>query len=206
MPDIRSPDNEYPLDDFSPEELGALEEEDTISISQQTNKENDSVTGPTFNTKKQQPLRDISNSTHTSTPLPQQTTAQQVYYKTIQREKKTRYKVVESKSTKQNILLQDDTTYPHPFTCEATCIQHVSYKLLSNMSYKPFDLDKLDIVLNAESILVIQIDCTLNELDTLGNGSWIADPLNKVLVAAASDRAYILSLIIRSWKNQNSGH
>lgn len=105
------------------------------------------------------------------------------YYKKVYREKETSYKVQESKSTAGWMVLQygdKSASNPYPFTCDAKCTQHVSYKLLSNMKYKPFDLAKLDITLNTESVLLVQIDCTLNEQDCLEYPSWIIRPLNKV--------------------------
>lgn len=89
--------------------------------------------------------------------------------------------IIPEHKSKQNILLQDNTTYESSFYCQATCHQNMSYELLSSFQYELFDLSKLDIVLNPNSVLSIRITCTLNGLNTLKYPSWIESSLNKVM-------------------------
>lgn len=83
--------------------------------------------------------------------------------------------------SKQSIRLRNETMYESVFSCKATCHQYKSYELLSTIQYETFDLNKLDIVLDPNSVLSIRVTCTLNGLDTLKYPSWIVSPLDKVM-------------------------
>lgn len=99
--------------------------------------------------------------------------------KLVQHEKQLSCIIPEQRS--ENMLLQDNTVYRSVFSCRATCHQYNSYKMLSLTEYELFDLDKLDIVLNSNSILPIRITCTLNGLDTLKYPLWIGSSLDEVM-------------------------
>lgn len=94
-------------------------------------------------------------------------------YKTVRREIQTSCVIPESK-TKENDGLSCT------FSCKSTCDQFISYQVLSTTKYKSFDLEKLDVVLNSNSILPIQVECTLNGLNVLQYPTWISDTLNLV--------------------------
>ncbi|KAG2234290.1 hypothetical protein INT48_002880 [Thamnidium elegans] len=47
--------------------------------------------------------------------------------------------------------------------------------------YKSFDLEKLDVVLGTNSVLPIEVKCTLNGLNVLEYSTWISDPLDSVM-------------------------
>ncbi|KAI9342151.1 hypothetical protein BD770DRAFT_398779 [Pilaira anomala] len=95
-------------------------------------------------------------------------------YKTVRREIQTSCVIPESKS-KEN----DGLSYT--FSCKSTCDQFISYQVLSTTKYKSFDLEKLDVVLNSNSILPIQVECTLNGLHVLQYPTWISDTLHLVM-------------------------
>jgi hypothetical protein len=194
MPDVEYEydTSRYIYDAFTPDELDALN--DTTNNNESQNN-NDDIAVPILNTNKTSKnnvqvviekdvnydsiSNSVSSNTSSSTPSSFATT---YTYKTIHREKQFTYKTPDSKS-KSDMLLDGDLPYEYPFSCEGTCTQHISYKLLSSIpiaDYKQFDLDKLDIVLNSESTFIIQVDCTLNGLDTLEYPSWIEESLNKV--------------------------
>jgi hypothetical protein len=98
--------------------------------------------------------------------------------KTVKREKQILHIIPESRSN--GILFSNGTI--QSFTCEINCSQHISYNVISTLKYRQFDLGKLDIVLNENSVLDIQMDCTLNGLDILGHPAWLTDALTKVMI------------------------
>ncbi|KAI7896899.1 uncharacterized protein EV154DRAFT_491171, partial [Mucor mucedo] len=100
--------------------------------------------------------------------------------KVVKHVDQTSITIAEHKS-KQGILLKDNTVYESSFYCQATCHQYMSYELLSSFQHEPFDLNKLDIVLDPNSVLSIRITCTLNGLNTLKYPSWIEISLNKLM-------------------------
>ncbi|KAI8054976.1 uncharacterized protein B0P05DRAFT_291580 [Gilbertella persicaria] len=69
---------------------------------------------------------------------------------------------------------------PHlAFTCDVTCIQHLSYTLADQ--YELIELDKLDVILNTR-LLEIRCIFMLNGLDhLLDSPAWIQQPLNEVM-------------------------
>ncbi|CEG72576.1 hypothetical protein RMATCC62417_08111 [Rhizopus microsporus] len=84
---------------------------------------------------------------------------QRVLRKSISRQREINYKVPASKS--KGLFNQLD------FSCELTCCQHVSYDLPHKLEYKTVDLEKLDIVLNQQSQLIVQISFLLYTLISL---------------------------------------
>ncbi|ORE03022.1 hypothetical protein BCV72DRAFT_244719 [Rhizopus microsporus var. microsporus] len=78
---------------------------------------------------------------------------QHVLRKSISRQREINYKVPASKS--KGLFNQLN------FSCELTCYQHISYDLPYELEYKTVDLDKLDIVLNQQSQLIVQISFLL---------------------------------------------
>lgn len=81
---------------------------------------------------------------------------QRVLRKNISRQREINYKVPASKS--KGLFNQLD------FSCDLTCCQHISYDLPYELEYKTMDLDKLDIVLNQQSQLIVQISFLLYTL------------------------------------------
>lgn len=69
------------------------------------------------------------------------------------------------------------------FSCEATCIHYLTYKLQNKQdSYRQFDLDKLDVVLNPTGILNIKCIFLLNGLEnSLEHPPWLQVVLNVVM-------------------------
>lgn len=94
---------------------------------------------------------------------------------TIKCEKQTLYIIPETRSS--NMIFSNGI---QSFACEINCSQHVSYNVISTLKYRQSDLEKLDIVLNENSVLDIQLNYTLNGLDVLGYSSWLTEALNKV--------------------------
>lgn len=117
--------------------------------------------------------------------------------KTIQKEKQTLYNVPEVRSAVDGLLLFSDILTS--FTCDIVCDQTISYKVLANTHYSPFELEKLDIVLNENSVLDIQINCTLNGLDVLEYTSWLTEALSEVCIVYTKytiDITYVCSLLL----------
>ncbi|KAG2194624.1 hypothetical protein INT46_000086 [Mucor plumbeus] len=91
------------------------------------------------------------------------------------------------KATKQvNISIpgsRNANILPTLFSCEATCIHYLTYKLQNEQqNYKQFDLDKLDVVLNSTGVLDIKCIFLLNGLkDSLEYPSWLQLILNAVM-------------------------
>ncbi|KAL7328718.1 hypothetical protein PS15p_206947 [Mucor circinelloides] len=96
-------------------------------------------------------------------------------------------KIVSIKSVKQvNVSIPETKSIhvlPTVFSCEAACINHLEYKLQNrDESYRQFDLDKLDIVLNPTGVLKMQCTFLLNGLEgSLDHPSWFHVILNKVM-------------------------
>ncbi|CEP12453.1 hypothetical protein [Parasitella parasitica] len=79
--------------------------------------------------------------------------------------------------TKSNAVLST------PFSCDATCTHYSTYHLqIRQESYRQFDLDKLDVVLNPTGVLDVQCILLLNNLkDKLDYPSWLQVVLDKVM-------------------------
>lgn len=92
-------------------------------------------------------------------------------YKTVRRENHVDFNVPGSKSKGFGDCM---------FSCKASCVQFISYGIVSTIDYKSFDLEKLDVVLGSHSVLPIEIECTLNGLNVLEYPTWISDPLDLV--------------------------
>ncbi|GAA5814601.1 hypothetical protein MFLAVUS_008100 [Mucor flavus] len=93
-------------------------------------------------------------------------------YKTVRRENHVDFNVPGSKSKGFGDCM---------FSCKASCVQFISYGIVSTIDYKSFDLEKLDVVLGSHSVLPIEIECTLNGLNVLEYPTWISDPLDLVM-------------------------
>lgn len=159
--------NQEDLDDFSEDE-GLLEELGSFDQNEDYNPEE--TDNAIQNPKSFEQQSEIQTNGTISSPLYATTT--------IQKEKQTLYNVPETRSAVEGLLLFSDILTS--FTCDIICDQSISYKLLTNENYNPFDLEKLDVVLNENSILSIQISCTLNGLDVLEYPSWMTEALNEV--------------------------
>jgi hypothetical protein len=91
------------------------------------------------------------------------------------------------KATKQvNISIpgsRNANILPTLFSCEATCIHYLTYKLQNEQqNYRQFDLDKLDVVLNPTGVLDIKCVFLLNGLeDSLEYPSWLQLILSAVM-------------------------
>ncbi|KAI8638593.1 hypothetical protein BD408DRAFT_16490 [Parasitella parasitica] len=70
-----------------------------------------------------------------------------------------------------------------PFSCDATCTHYSTYHLQNRQeSYRQFDLDKLDVVLNPSGVLNVQCILLLNNLkDKLDHPPWFQIILDKVM-------------------------
>lgn len=121
--------------------------------------------------------------------------------KTVQKEKQTLYNVPEVRSAVDGLLLFSDILTS--FTCDIVCDQTIFYKVLTNAHYSPFELEKLDIVLNENSVLDIQVNCTLNGLDVLEYTSWITEALNEVCVVYLM---YIIGIVYTHCCSSTIGH
>lgn len=159
--------NQEDLDDFSEDE-GLLEE--LGSLDQNKDYYPEETDNAIQNPKSFEQQNEIQTNGTISSPLYATTT--------IQKEKQTLYNVPETRSAVEGLLLFSDVLTS--FTCDIICEQSISYTLLANESYNPIELEKLDVVLNENSILNIQISCTLNGLDVLEYPPWMTDALNEV--------------------------
>ncbi|KAI8085584.1 hypothetical protein BDF21DRAFT_415534, partial [Thamnidium elegans] len=93
-------------------------------------------------------------------------------YKTVRRENHVDCVIPGSKSKEIGDCI---------FSCKVSCVQYMSYRILSTIDYKSFDLEKLDVVLGTNSVLPIEVKCTLNGLNVLEYSTWISDPLDSVM-------------------------